>query len=125
MGAAPSNGGLAAVPVVTGTTCPEATVCAGFTGGDVAGARGYDAWFDRCWGRYAWRIESSAVLDACGPLRGRWVVDVGCGTGRLAAVVAARGARVMGVDLDPGMLTVAAERLPGRVVCADGGCLPL
>ena len=44
------------------------------------------------------------------------VLDVGCGTGRLAAALAERHAcRVWGVDASPEMLAVARERLPRGV----------
>ncbi len=43
----------------------------GFTAGDPAAARGYDAWFEQRWGGYAWLVESTAVLGACGPSRSR------------------------------------------------------
>lgn len=92
---------------------------------DLDAARRYDRWFDQRWGRYAWRIETAAVLRALGPLSGRWVVDVGCGTARLAALLAARGANVIGIDLDAAMLAVAATRIPTRLVRADGAALPL
>jgi SAM-dependent methyltransferase len=50
-----------------------------------------------------------------GDLRGRRIVDVGCGTGRLAAELARRGARVWGVDPSEKMLREARRRL-GRLV---------
>src|SRR5438093_10529475 len=58
------------------------------------------------------------LLDALvreGDLQARRVLDVGCGTGRLAAALAARGARVWGVDASPEMLAVARERVPRGV----------
>ena len=43
-------------------------------------------------------------------------VDLGCGTGTLARMLASRGASVVGVDPDPGMLRVARSKDPeGRV----------
>jgi ubiquinone/menaquinone biosynthesis C-methylase UbiE len=48
------------------------------------------------------------------------ILDVGCGTGRLACALAARGHRVTGADPSPGMLRVARSR-PGhqRVTWVD------
>jgi ubiquinone/menaquinone biosynthesis C-methylase UbiE len=55
------------------------------------------------------------VLVAEGDLRGRRVLDVGCGTGQLATALADQGAKVWGVDASPEMLERARER-PGRGV---------
>ncbi|MCK2219387.1 methyltransferase domain-containing protein [Actinomadura sp. ATCC 31491] len=40
-------------------------------------------------------------------------LDAGCGTGRVAAALAARGHRVIGVDSSPDMLDRARARVPG------------
>ncbi len=57
---------------------------------------------------------------------GDTVVDVGCGAGRAVGELAARGARAIGVDLDPAMLEVAAERWPtAEFHVADATDLPL
>lgn len=40
------------------------------------------------------------------------VADVGCGTGRVSAYLAARGVDVCGVDLSPGMVDVARQTHP-------------
>lgn len=45
-------------------------------------------------------------------LGGVRVLDAGCGTGLLTADLARRGARVVGVDLSPRLLEIAASRLP-------------
>ncbi|MFM8303062.1 MAG: class I SAM-dependent methyltransferase [Actinomycetota bacterium] len=51
---------------------------------------------------------------------GRRVLDAGCGTGRVAIELAARGFEVVGVDLDPGMLGTARAKAPAlRWVEAD------
>ena len=47
-------------------------------------------------------------------LRGRRVLDAGCGTGRLAAALASQ-ARVWGIDASAEMLSVARERVPPNV----------
>ncbi|GAA1476916.1 hypothetical protein GCM10009623_13620 [Nocardioides aestuarii] len=49
------------------------------------------------------------------------LLDVGCGTGGLAASAASAGHPVVAVDADPDMTVVAAASLPGRVV---GAALP-
>lgn len=40
------------------------------------------------------------------------VLDAGCGTGRVGIELARRGATVVGVDLDPGMLETARRKAP-------------
>ncbi len=45
-------------------------------------------------------------------LRGRRILDAGCGTGALAVELASRGARVLAVDLSPTLIELARERLP-------------
>lgn len=52
-----------------------------------------------------------AMVDLAGDVDGRTVLDAGCGSGSLAAALAARGAIVTGFDLSPGMLAIARERL--------------
>jgi 2-polyprenyl-6-hydroxyphenyl methylase/3-demethylubiquinone-9 3-methyltransferase len=42
-----------------------------------------------------------------GHLRGRRVLDLGCGKGRFARILAARGARVIGLDVSAAMLAAA------------------
>jgi ubiquinone/menaquinone biosynthesis C-methylase UbiE len=49
-----------------------------------------------------------------GDLRGRRVLDLGCGTGRFAAALAPE-ARVWGIDASPEMLAVARSRAPRSV----------
>ncbi|SFW85411.1 methyltransferase domain-containing protein [Amycolatopsis australiensis] len=57
---------------------------------------------------------------------GETVVDVGCGSGRAVGELAARGVRAIGVDRDPAMIGIAAERWPaGEFHVADATALPL
>jgi demethylmenaquinone methyltransferase/2-methoxy-6-polyprenyl-1,4-benzoquinol methylase len=53
------------------------------------------------------------VLDLAGVTPGRHVLDLACGTGDLAFGAAARGARVVGVDLTPRMIELARQRQAG------------
>ena len=52
------------------------------------------------------------MRDALGDVRGRRVLDLGCGTGRHAIPLAAAGAVVTAVDFSEQMLA-AARRKPG------------
>jgi len=45
-------------------------------------------------------------------LRGRRVLDAGCGTGALSVEAARRGAHVVAIDLSPTLVGLARERLP-------------
>src|SRR5262249_25051144 len=63
----------------------------------------------------AWWEAFDALVEL-GDLRGRRVLDVGCGTGRLAAALAEKAAaKVWGVDASPEMVAVAKESLPASV----------
>jgi ubiquinone/menaquinone biosynthesis C-methylase UbiE len=65
-------------------------------------------------------LELVERLIAEGDLLGGRVLDVGCGTGRLAAELAGRGARVWGVDPSPEMLAVARAKAPQGVGFKQG-----
>jgi ubiquinone/menaquinone biosynthesis C-methylase UbiE len=69
------------------------------------------------------------ILEALGPVRGRRILDLGCGKGRFARALQAEGATVVGLDLSAAMLAEAsgldrvratARRLPFRDRCFDG-----
>jgi ubiquinone/menaquinone biosynthesis C-methylase UbiE len=71
------------------------------------------------------------VLDVAAPAAGEWVLDAACGTGvvaRLAAERVGADGRVVGFDLNPGMLTVARSLPAGGApigwVQATAGRLP-
>src|SRR5215207_3818565 len=54
------------------------------------------------------------LLDLLGDVSDRVVLDAGCGEGYLTRILAARGARVTGIDLSPRLITLARARDPGR-----------
>jgi SAM-dependent methyltransferase len=73
------------------------------------------------------RLDLTAYVALMRELDATRVVDVGCGTGSLAVLLADRGYRVVGVDPAEASLSVAAAKDPGgRVVWvhADATTLP-
>ncbi|HUA72720.1 MAG TPA: class I SAM-dependent methyltransferase [Solirubrobacteraceae bacterium] len=66
------------------------------------------------------------LLDLTGVGRGTRLLDIACGSGYAAALAAARGAEVTGVDIAPALLEIARERTPAGTFL-DGGmdALPL
>ena len=48
-------------------------------------------------------------------LRGRRILDAGCGTGAFAIEAARRGAEVVAIDLSPTRVDLARERLPAAL----------
>ena len=72
-------------------------------------------------------LERRVLQPHLDRLDGKFVVDVGCGTGRWLAFVSASGARVAGLDLTAEMLAQAAAKpgLGGRLARADAQTLPI
>lgn len=69
------------------------------------------------------------AFDKLGDLRGKHVLDYGCGHGMAAVVLARRGAAVTAFDLSPGYVREADERAAAngvavRFIVADGVWLP-
>ncbi len=66
------------------------------------------------------------ALDQHGLQKG-WALDVGCGTGRAFEPLLARGWRVVGCDVSPGMLAKAGQKFGSRVqlLTANAVDLPL
>jgi ubiquinone/menaquinone biosynthesis C-methylase UbiE len=83
--------------------------------------------------QFGWR-DWASVLKELPPLRGQTVIDLGCGVGDLAAELVARGAHVVGCDMNEEFLCEARSRqlanaefrmvdlrsLPDLGVMADG-----
>jgi SAM-dependent methyltransferase len=63
---------------------------------------------------------ADVIVDAVPPLEGGLVLDVGCGTGGLAARYVAGGSRALGVDISPAMVEAATSSVPeARFLLAD------
>ncbi|MGW4523441.1 GrpB family protein [Amycolatopsis sp. NPDC004378] len=54
--------------------------------------------------------DRPAILELAGDVSGRRVLDVGCAAGHLSALLAERGADVLGVDASAGMVAVARRK---------------
>jgi ubiquinone/menaquinone biosynthesis C-methylase UbiE len=71
------------------------------------------------------RVHKAALDRALGDVKGKEVLDFGCGTGRLTEWLFSRGAVVHAVDVTPEMVDVARRRVPGAAIRAvDGATLP-
>lgn len=55
-------------------------------------------------------LVEALLAESFGSVRGRAVLDAGCGTGRVAVELARRALDVVGVDLDPMMLDTARTK---------------
>jgi SAM-dependent methyltransferase len=77
--------------------------------GDVPRGEAYEARFTAL-AHAGQDVHGEATLVAS--FAGRSVLDAGCGTGRVAIELARRGFEVVGIDLDPDMLTVARRKAP-------------
>lgn len=85
--------------------------------------------YDRMNRVLTWRLDQRWRREAIAAARirpGDVVVDLACGTGDLAELAAAAGARVLGVDFAAAMLTVARRRgVAATLVRADATALPV
>lgn len=73
---------------------------------------------------YAHKLGMSRALDFLEAelkgLRGRKVLDLGCGRGRWSIEYGQRGAGVTGIDISPEAIQVLSEQLPQhRFICGD------
>jgi ubiquinone/menaquinone biosynthesis C-methylase UbiE len=50
------------------------------------------------------RREKRAVLDSLNPVTGADILEIACGTGRFTAMLAERGANIVGIDISDAML---------------------
>jgi SAM-dependent methyltransferase len=76
---------------------------------------------------FAFRRGLELCLERCGPRvrPGALWADIGSGTGHLARALAERGARVVGLDLDPAMALYAHRRWSQPFAAAAARTMPL
>ncbi len=56
--------------------------------------------------------KAKGLVDLLAPKAGERILDLGCGTGVLTAVIAERGAEVFGIDRSPEMVAQAKSKFP-------------
>lgn len=61
-------------------------------------------------GRAIDRREKQAVIDAISPVEGKRVLEIACGTGRFTAMLAERGADIVGIDISAAMLQQGRQK---------------
>jgi SAM-dependent methyltransferase len=108
----------------------EALADAGVDVRRVGTVEGYRIWSELYDGpNSAFDVDEPAVAGILDPLPPGAALDAACGTGRMTALLAARGHRTVGVDSSPDMLARARERVPAgefrlgeldRLPLADG-----
>ncbi len=78
-------------------------------------------------GRRYHERELGAILHLLGPVSGLRVLDIPCGTGRIASALGTAGAAMIGGDLSREMLDMARGRAEGSIDLAqvNGRALPL
>ena len=64
------------------------------------------------------------LVASAGPLQGRRVLDLACGTGDIAWLAAARGAHVVGLDITPRMIELARAKAPAHRDSRRGAGVP-
>nr|WP_272877284.1 class I SAM-dependent methyltransferase [Neoroseomonas eburnea] len=70
-------------------------------------------------GTIAERLERRLILELLGDVRGRRILDLGCGDGDFAIELARRGADVTGIDASPAMIEDAGRRAESEGVPVD------
>lgn len=58
----------------------------------------------------AFAAEGKKIIQLIGNVKGKNILDVGCGTGRYTVTLAKKGAEVHGIDISKGMLRVARKK---------------
>jgi 2-polyprenyl-3-methyl-5-hydroxy-6-metoxy-1,4-benzoquinol methylase len=74
------------------------------------GAAAFDTFIESGADFYRLHVHGPALLEACEPLHGARVLDLGCGQGFFSRQLAGRGAHVVAVDLSRDLIDIAFAR---------------
>jgi ubiquinone/menaquinone biosynthesis C-methylase UbiE len=74
----------------------------------------YEKWFKTPLGQIVRRTELNLLLEFLDPRPGEAILDAGCGTGIFTTDFLDRGPRIVGMDISPKMLEVAADKTRGH-----------
>ncbi|HEY5001359.1 MAG TPA: methyltransferase domain-containing protein [Candidatus Cryosericum sp.] len=74
----------------------------------------YDSWYTTSLGAYEDELENALVFRHVGGVRGKTVLDVGCGTGLYSIRLSEGGADVTAVDISPKMIEIARRKAQDR-----------
>lgn len=77
-------------------------------------AETYDSWYTTPLGAYEDELEKALVLRHVADIRGKTVLDVGCGTGLYSIRLAEAGADVTAVDISAKMIEIARTKAQDR-----------
>ncbi len=87
-------------------------------------AEDYEAWYSTLFGSYAHELEKELVLKFVGTVRGKRILDVGCGTGLYTEILSDEGGSVIGIDPSMDMLRIARGRARASYLRASAEALP-
>lgn len=90
----------------------------------------YDSWYESRLGAACLAAEITLLRRGAGELKGKTLLDVGCGTGRFLQALGQEAIRAVGVDRDFAMLSFAKSHLPAEMaqrvewIASDAAALP-
>ncbi len=79
----------------------------------------YARWRATELGQTTEQLERRLIREGLGEVRGKAVLEIGCGDGDLAVTLAAEGARVAAIDISDEMLAAARQRAASADVTVD------
>ena len=74
---------------------------------------------------YLFESESEKIMPLLGNVKGKRILDLGCGTGRYSIALAKKGAIVTAVDFSEEMLSMAKDKAKNAKVKIDFKCIDL